>query len=56
MLQAVGHPVLKLKRVGYGGLGMGGLPPGGVRVLSSDEVERLRSAAGRPGSRSRGRS
>jgi pseudouridine synthase len=56
MLQAVGHPVLKLKRVGYGGLGMGGLPPGGVRALSSDEVERLRSAAGRPGSRSRGRS
>jgi 23S rRNA pseudouridine2605 synthase/16S rRNA pseudouridine516 synthase len=55
MLQAVGHPVLKLRRVGYGGLGLSGLPPGGVRPLSSDEVERLRGATGR-GGRSRTRS
>lgn len=45
MLQAVGHQVLKLKRIRYGGLDLGSLPPGGVRRLTSEQVEKLRRAA-----------
>jgi pseudouridine synthase len=45
MLQIVGHPVSKLRRVGYDGLRLGRLPVGEVRRLTSGEVERLRRAA-----------
>lgn len=44
MLEAVGHQVVKLKRIGYGGLPLGGLEPGAVRLLGGEEIERLRRA------------
>jgi pseudouridine synthase len=44
MLLAVGHPVLKLRRIRYDGLRLGDLPPGGLRPLRPDEVARLREA------------
>ena len=45
MLESVGHPVVKLRRVRYDGLELGELPPGGLRRLSAAEVARLRRAA-----------
>lgn len=39
---AVGHPVLKIHRVSYAGLGVGRLAPGAARELSPAEVARLR--------------
>lgn len=53
MLQAVGHPVLKLKRIRYAGLALGDLRTGRLRHLRGEEVERLRRAAGGAGSRRR---
>src|SRR5690606_13808586 len=44
MCAAVGHPVVALRRVAFGPLTLGGLPPGAVRELSSREVEALREA------------
>src|SRR5207237_2231148 len=44
--QALGHPVLDLQRVRIDGLTLGDLPEGGVRPLRSDEVARLKAAAG----------
>jgi len=44
MLQAVGHPVLKLRRVSYAGLDLGDLPVGRLRPLGHHQVERLRRA------------
>lgn len=46
MFQAVGHPVLKLRRVGYGGLELGKLPSGTLRPLTSAEVARLKRSVG----------
>jgi 23S rRNA pseudouridine2605 synthase len=43
MLEAVGHPVLRLHRKGYAGLTLDGLEPGEWRELSPDEVRRLRA-------------
>ncbi len=43
MLEAVGHPVLKLKRVRFGPLALGGLPPGRYRYLTDQEANALRS-------------
>ncbi len=49
MLQAVNHPVSKLKRVGFGPLGLGDLERGAARELSAEEVGQLRAvAAGEP--------
>jgi 23S rRNA pseudouridine2605 synthase len=45
LLQAVGHPVSKLRRIGYGGLRLGRLAAGQVRTLTAEEVSRLRRAA-----------
>ncbi len=45
MLQAVNHPVSKLRRVGYGGLSLGELERGETRELTSREVEILRASA-----------
>ena len=42
MLDAIGHPVQKLRRVRFDGLGLGRLAPGAVRRLTSGEVERLK--------------
>jgi 23S rRNA pseudouridine2605 synthase len=47
MCEAVGHPVLRLHRCGYGGLELGGLAPGDWRELAPDELERLRRSARR---------
>jgi 23S rRNA pseudouridine2605 synthase len=59
MLDAVGHPVLKLHRSHYGPLTVDGLAPGDSRELTAVEVDALRKAApGRPSAsrRSRARS
>ena len=41
MCAAVGHPVVRLHRVRYAGLGVEGLAPGQWRELTRDEVRRL---------------
>jgi|Deesub1362A_J573_1020465.scaffolds.fasta_scaffold01391_4 pseudouridine synthase len=46
MCQAVGHPVLRLVRVGLGPLRLGDLPPGAARPLTRNELMALRQAAG----------
>ena len=43
MCEAVGHPVLELRRIGFGPLRLGGLGRGAHRRLSAAEVERLRA-------------
>src|SRR5690606_31804937 len=45
MCAAVGHPVLHLRRAGFGPLRLGRLPKGAYRPLTPDEVARLRRAA-----------
>ncbi|HZN55170.1 MAG TPA: pseudouridine synthase [Candidatus Polarisedimenticolaceae bacterium] len=45
MLQAVGHPVQRLRRIRYGGVELGTLPVGAVRALSEAEIIRLKRAA-----------
>jgi pseudouridine synthase len=45
MLEAVGHPVRRLHRPRYAGLGLGTLRPGQWRELSDTEIRRLRAAA-----------
>jgi pseudouridine synthase len=46
MLEAVGHPVIRLVRVRQGPVRLGRLKPGTVRRLSSEEVRGLYRAAG----------
>jgi 23S rRNA pseudouridine2605 synthase len=46
MCQAVGHPVMALRRTRFGPLGASGLKPGQWRELSPQEVRRLRKAVG----------
>ncbi len=46
MLEAVGHPVAKLRRSRYAGLGPGRLRPGQWRDLTSAEVASLRRLVG----------
>jgi 23S rRNA pseudouridine2605 synthase len=46
MCEAVGHPVLRLHRSGYAGLGVKGLGPGESRELTQDEVAALRRLVG----------
>jgi 23S rRNA pseudouridine2605 synthase len=43
MCEHVGHPVLALERVGFGGLELGALAPGGHRRLSARELAALRA-------------
>ncbi len=45
MCDAVGHPVLELRRTGFGPLRLGALAPGAHRRLRAAEVERLRALA-----------
>jgi 23S rRNA pseudouridine2605 synthase len=58
MLEAIGHPVQRLRRVRYGGVEMGDLPSGRFRALTPEEVRRLRGACraspARPGNRKSG--
>ena len=44
MCLAAGHPVQKLRRVTYAGVGLGGLQPGGIRRLTPAELAQLRRA------------
>ena len=46
MLDIVGHPVLKLKRVSIDGIELGGLEPGALRYLTSEEINRVKREAG----------
>ncbi len=45
MLEAVGHPVLKLKRLRFGPLKLGNLPIGEYRFLTDPEIHRLKTVA-----------
>ncbi len=47
MLEAVGHPVQRLRRTRYDGLELGTLPAGRFRPLTAREVSQLRSSARR---------
>ena len=46
MLEAVGHPVVRLRRARYAGLGPGRLRPGQWRELTRDEIRTLRRLVG----------
>ena len=46
MLEAVGHPVRRLRRSRYAGLSTGRLRRGEWRELTRDEVARLRRLVG----------
>ena len=46
MCAAVGHPVHRLHRSRYAGIGLDGLAPGEWRELTKGEVAALREAAG----------
>lgn len=46
MLEAVGHPVVRLARTAIGPVGLGRLKPGALRRLSPEEVRALYRAAG----------
>lgn len=54
MLEAVGHPVVRLHRSRFAGLGVGDLAPGEWRELNRGEVQALRAAVRRKPGRSRG--
>lgn len=45
MLEAVGHPVVRLARTKFGGIGLGSLKPGEWRFLKPDEVKALLAMA-----------
>lgn len=46
MLEKVGHPVLKLKRVRINGIELGNLAPGAIRYLTSEEIRKIKEYAG----------
>ncbi|RLB03061.1 MAG: pseudouridine synthase [Deltaproteobacteria bacterium] len=46
MGQAIGHPVLKIKRIGYGPLTLAGLRAGESRILTQNEVKTLYEKVG----------
>ena len=46
MCRAMGHPVITLCRVEYGGIKLGGLKEGVYRCLKQEEVEMLKSSVG----------
>jgi pseudouridine synthase len=43
--EALGHPVLRLRRVAFGPVRLGGLPVGAWRELTRDEMRALRASA-----------
>jgi 23S rRNA pseudouridine2605 synthase len=47
LLDAIGHPVTRLRRVEFGGVGIGGLQPGEWRQLSAAEMRAAFPAYGR---------
>lgn len=48
MFASVGHPVLKLRRIRFGGVELGTLPPGRYRALTKAEIAVLRRALREP--------
>jgi 23S rRNA pseudouridine2605 synthase len=48
MCEAVGHPVLALRRIAFGPLTLGDLPPGAHRRLGEAELQALRESVGAP--------
>ncbi len=44
LLRAVGHPVVRLRRIGFGPLTLKGVAPGEWRALETDEIRALRHA------------
>ncbi len=48
MMEALGHPVMTLRRVRVGPLVVKGMAPGQCRLLSKVEINKLRSAVGLP--------
>ena len=46
LMEKVGHPVLKLKRLAFGPLRLGRLTRGVYRMLTPDEVAALKEAVG----------
>jgi 23S rRNA pseudouridine2605 synthase len=55
MVEAIGHRVVRLRRVRYGPIGLDGLAPGQWRSLTSEEVTALKGASARPARPKRGR-
>ena len=43
IFSAIGHPVLKLKRVGFGPIQLGSLPIGQFRYLTPEEIEKIKA-------------
>ena len=41
MFQAIGHPVLQLKRLAYGSLTLAGLPVGKYKILNKNELKNI---------------
>jgi pseudouridine synthase len=41
MFQAIGHPVLQLKRLAYGSLTLDGLPIGKYKILKKNELKNI---------------
>jgi 23S rRNA pseudouridine2605 synthase len=46
MFEAAGHPVRSLRRIGFGSLHLGHMPPGSSRPLRPSELHALREAVG----------
>ena len=46
MGEAVGHPVLKIRRIAYGPVRLGKMRPGEFRLLGPDEIRRIYHDAG----------
>lgn len=46
MFSVIGHPVLKLKRVGFGPIQLRDLPIGQFRYLTREEIERVKATKG----------
>ena len=46
MFEAIGHGVQKLKRIAYGPLNLGDLKEGSTRILSDNEIKKLKKAVG----------
>ena len=46
MFEKVGHSVLKLKRVRINGIELGNLPPGEIRYLTPEEVNKIKKEIG----------
>ena len=46
MVEAVGHPAIKLRRISINGLKLGGLKIGAIRALTDKELQLLRQEAG----------